>query len=56
MDLHDTGRDPLFMLEILPIILCCIAQIFTYYAQIMPNSLFLSSHALLSNLHFMDNL
>ena len=35
------------MLIILPIMLCCTAQKFTYYAQIMPNYLCLSSHALL---------
>ena len=35
------------MLIIVPIMLCCTAQKFTYYAQIMPNYLCLSSHALL---------
>ena len=35
------------MLIILPIMLCCTAQKFTYYAQIMPNYLCLSSHTLL---------
>ena len=41
------SRDPPIMLIILPIMLCCTAQNFTYYAQIMPNYLYLSSHALL---------
>ena len=35
-------RDPPIMLIFLPIMLCCTAQKFTYYAQIMPNY---SSHA-----------
>ena len=47
-------REPPIMLIILPIMLCCTAQKFTYYAQIyaqylpiMLNYLCLSSHALL---------
>ena len=37
------------MLIILPIMLCCTAKKFTYYAQIMPNYLCLSSHACSAN-------
>ena len=45
------ARDPPIMLTILPIMLCCTAKKFTYYAQIyaqiMLNYLCLSSYALL---------